>query len=440
MYLQEILEVAIGLVFVWLVTSVATMSLQEWLGSILNLRAKDMEKAITQMLNGEDMTRQFYAHPLIANLYKPSKKTGNKGRLPSYLPAQKFGAALFALVIKAGTEQSPVVEMTDEIGLQIASIQSPEHQKLARDDWNVIQETAKNLAASGLGAAALDSLKLQVQLYGEKYPEIQASTEVLIPKLDTYYGQFASEQRAVVESGADAGLTMRQFRLGLLGLQKVNAGLSESVSAIVKQADGTALRADQMVGAARVNLETWFNDSMERLNGTYKRRAQVMAFIIGFILALVLNVDSISVASSLWREPTLRQEIIAQAKNYAPQEPTNVNPSQEITDLQTQLLALNIPFGWAMASFDTGNRQCALLPLKANQVWGIPSQDSQGQPICKRFTNLPPDILSWLGKIAGTLMTGAAVTQGAPFWFEILGKLVNVRGTGANPAEKQAVG
>jgi hypothetical protein len=40
----------------------------------------------------------------------------------------------------------------------------------------------------------------------------------------------------------------------------------------------------------------------------------------------------------------------------------------------------------------------------------------------------------------GLLMTGLAATQGAPFWFDILGKLVNVRGTGANPAEKQPVG
>ncbi len=90
MYLQEILEVAIGLVFVWLVLSVATMSLQEWLGNILNSRAKEMEKAIAQMLSSEDLTRQFYEHPLIANLYAASQKTGKKARLPSYIPASQI--------------------------------------------------------------------------------------------------------------------------------------------------------------------------------------------------------------------------------------------------------------------------------------------------------------------------------------------------------------
>ena len=445
MYLQEILEVAVGLVFVWLVISVATMSLQEWLGNALNLRAKEMEKVITQMLNSDDLTRQFYAHPLIADLYKQPGTPGKKTRLPSYIPSNKFGAALFSLVVQAGTDNSPVRAMTGEINQQLASIQSPEQQKLAKADWNAILETAKNLAASGLGAAGLDSLKLQVQIYGEKYPEVKPSLDMLIPQVDSYYGEFVQEQHAAVASGADSGLAMRQFRLGSLALKKINPRLSRSVTAILNQADGSLLRADQMVATTRINLESWFNDAMDRLSGTYKRNAQGTAFIIGFILALVLNIDSISVATSLWREPTLRQAIIAQAQSYtAPAasqgSATTTSPLQNIPALEMQLQALNIPFGWTFASFNTSGRQCSLLSIRASQVWGIPSTDSQAQPVCLRFNNLPLDILTWLVKLMGLLMTGAAAAQGAPFWFDILEKLVNVRGAGANPSEKQPVG
>ncbi|HEY5157283.1 MAG TPA: hypothetical protein VII93_04890, partial [Anaerolineales bacterium] len=81
MYLQEILEVAIGLVFVWLVVSIGTMSLHEWLGNIANSRAKGLEKAIVQMLSSPDLTRRFYEYPLIANLYQQPKKKGQKVRL-----------------------------------------------------------------------------------------------------------------------------------------------------------------------------------------------------------------------------------------------------------------------------------------------------------------------------------------------------------------------
>ena len=39
--LEAILDVAIGMVFVWLILSVATMSIQEWIASYLKWRAND---------------------------------------------------------------------------------------------------------------------------------------------------------------------------------------------------------------------------------------------------------------------------------------------------------------------------------------------------------------------------------------------------------------
>ena len=451
MYLQEILEVAIGLVVAWLVVSIATMSINEWIGSVVNLRAKEMEKVIAQMLSKGDrtgkFTKQFYDHPLIANLYTQAKNPNRKGRYPSYIPAQKFGAALFDLVLQAGTENSPVEEMSTQVDQELESIQSPEHLRLAREDWQAILETAKNIVASGLGSAAYESLKHQVQVYSEKYPDAQIPLDTLLPEMDQYYGEFVAEQQAVSESGANAGLAMRQFRLGLLALKKVNKHLYRSVTAIVRQTEGYALRADQMVANTRTNMETWFNDAMERLSGTYKRKTQLTAFIIGCLLALILNVDSVAVATSLWREPTLRQAVLDQAQKYTPPATapagTTPGPLESLPVLQNELQVLNIPFGWTtapMVSFNPKQQQCNVLPLNKSLVWGLPSQDANGMATCNRVNNLPIDVYAWLLKILGLLMTGAAATQGAPFWFDMLGKLVNVRATGSNPAEKEPVG
>jgi hypothetical protein len=444
MYLQEILEVAIGLIFVWLAISFTTMSLQEWLSNIVNLRAKDLEKAIAQMLNSQDLTQRFYKYPLIANLYIQPKKTGKKPRLPSYIPANKFSAALFELIIQAGTDNSPVKAMTAEIEKQLVSIKNPEQKKLARQDWDAILVTARNLAASGLGIAALDSLKFQAQACGEKFPGLKPTLAILIPQLDSYYGQFVEEQRVVADSGANTGLAMRQFRLGLLALQKINPRLSEAVIAFIRQAEVYAMSGAQAVATARVNLESWFNDAMDRLTGIYKRRAQSIAFIIGFILALILNVDSINLATSLWREPILRQAILVQAQNYTAsgnsQDVTAAGPLVNIPVLETQLQGLKIPLGWSISPFTTGGGQCSILPIKPGQVWGIPSMNKQGLPICNGIINLPTDLNGWLAKILGLLITGLAAAQGAPFWFDILKKFINVRGTGANPTEQIPVG
>jgi hypothetical protein len=442
MYLQEILEVAVGLIFMWLVLSIAAMSFQEYIANALKWRARDLEKAIIQMLSSEELARRFYQHPLIANLYSQPRNARQKPRLPSYVSAAKFGAAVFELVVDAGTEDSPVKAISGKIDEQLAVLENPEQQKMAAEDWQALLETAKSVAASRAGAAALDSLKQQVRAFAEKYPQIQPTIEALLPQLDSYYAGFVEDQRSAEAAGGDAGLPMRQFRLGLLALRQANPRFSDSVAAVIRQAEVYALRGEQAVANARVNLETWFNDAMERLSGAYKRKSQLVAFTIGLVLAVVLNIDSINVAISLWREPTLRQAIVAQAEAYTPPEVADgaQSPLETIPQLQEQLRALNFPAGWTSAAFDTGGQACSLLPLDEGQVWGIPSRAADGTPVCKRVTNLPTDAYGWLAKILGLLMTGAAAAQGAPFWFDILKKMVNVRSSGVNPSEKQPAG
>src|SRR5512141_3129970 len=115
MYLQEILEVAIGLVFMWLIMSIAAMTMQEWLANVRNSRARELERTIREMLNSKQMAHQLYDHPLIASLYRPSKSPRKKVRLPSYLPPEKFAAALFELIVNAGTDTSPLKALTGQI-------------------------------------------------------------------------------------------------------------------------------------------------------------------------------------------------------------------------------------------------------------------------------------------------------------------------------------
>jgi hypothetical protein len=106
--------------------------------------------------------------------------------------------------------------------------------------------------------------------------------------------------------------------------------------------------------------------------------------------------------------------------------------------LETKLQALNIPLGWTIVPVDTVGRQCSLLPVKAGLVFGIPIPDNQGQPVCNGIKNLPVDLNSWLAKILGLLITGAAASQGAPFWFDILKKAMSVLGAGSKPASQKA--
>jgi hypothetical protein len=437
MYLQEILEVGIGLVFLWLVMSVAAMTLQEWISNLLQWRPKWMQGAIQQMLASKDLTQEVYQHPLVSGLSAKKTKLGKKPRLPSYMPANKFSLALFDIITKAGLEASPVNQVSGEINSKLdQALPGPEQRKVAGDDWTAIMDTAAQATTS---RASLDSLKSQLQVFGEKYPEVQLSINQVMPNVDTFYVPYLNMQN-VGEGASESQTSMSKFHLGLDAMKK-NPDKNSSGETIATLLRSIELTGKLTVAQTRVHLETWFNDAMDRLSGVYKRRSQLMAFGIGFILAAFLNVDSIFVATSLWREPTLRQAIIAQAQTYTPPaEVTAVNPIQEIPQLQKQLQVLNIPFGWTTSSVETPGKKCSLIPFSSNQVWGLPGHDSAGTPVCNQFNDVPLDPYGWLIKFLGFMITGAAAAQGAPFWFEILKKMVNVRSSGPNPSEQTPVG
>jgi hypothetical protein len=81
-----------------------------------------------------------------------------------------------------------------------------------------------------------------------------------------------------------------------------------------------------------------------------------------------------------------------------------------------------------MAVYDNN---CQLFP-GIDQEFGIPLF-----PTNKCITPPQSNNLTNIGlKLIGILITAFAARLGAPFWFDILKKAVNLRGTGANPVEK----
>jgi hypothetical protein len=464
MYLQEILEVAVGLVFMWLVISLAAMQIQEWIANLMKMRATELKGAIGKMLTNPDLAAEFYTHPLIAGLSKNVKKPkeGEEGKkrsspLPSYIPAGKFAAAIFDIVIKAGTDASPIQKAFDDIRAQFDSIDSPERKKLAEEDWKALLDLAKRVAVTQVGQQAVESVKIQAQRFVKDYPELDKQVvDSALGLVDTYYQQLLDEQSKAPSAAPDKETTLRQLRIGLLAMNSMYPGFKKTMGALLTGVEEYVTDKERALALARTNVESWFNDSMDRLSGWYKRRTQLIAFFIGLVLAIFLNLDSINLATTLWREPTLRQAIVAQADAYLEQyEATTtpdpnaadgaatrapVDPAKAIAGLKESLAVLNIPFGWQLTPFDTGGKKCSLIPTSETQVFGFSGKDAAGMPACKYVSNFPADWSSGLSKFFGLLMTAAAAAQGAPFWFDILKKLINVRSTGPNPEEKKAAG
>lgn len=167
---------------------------------------------------------------------------------------------------------------------------------------------------------------------------------------------------------------------------------------------------DEKVIAA--SIESWYNDTMDRLSGLYKRKTQLSLFVVGFVMAVILNANLIHVTKVLWNTPAARDQanVVALAYAHDPACANKPTPDQcgpsSWKDLQAQLSAL--PVGWSQADADAWNRLTLRHPQKHQLV------------------TMSIFLLGWLA-------TGFAVSLGSPFWFDLLNQFVNLRMTGPKP-------
>ncbi|WP_295990236.1 hypothetical protein [Rugamonas sp.] len=136
-------------------------------------------------------------------------------------------------------------------------------------------------------------------------------------------------------------------------------------------------------------LASWFDSSMRRLSAAYKRTMQWWALLFGLLLAVALNIDALHLFKVLWAHPALM----------------NAASAVQLVDAHSALEHLNattLPLGWEMAPFSYAGG--------ALHAGYSPGQLAQ--------------------MAAGWLITASSTLFGSPFWFDLLQKISNLRGTG----------
>ena len=178
----------------------------------------------------------------------------------------------------------------------------------------------------------------------------------------------------------------------------------------------------------KASLETWFNESMDRVSGWYKRKVQVIVFVLGAFIVALSNADTIQIVKTLSNDPALRQEFSKQVQEFVKQQsaPAPSLSAQFKKDGKTapppeKSVSLEKEVSGRQMTFDEGWKK-----LQEMEAFGIPLG-------WKTFSSERND---WFTKIIGLLLTALAVSLGAPFWFDLLNKVVSIRSVGASPEEK----
>jgi len=68
--------------------------------------------------------------------------------------------------------------------------------------------------------------------------------------------------------------------------------------------------ADNNPDIFKASLRNWFDETMDRLNGWYKRRLQFILFWFGFIIAISFNVDTIKIVKQLSKDKDARNQLV----------------------------------------------------------------------------------------------------------------------------------
>src|SRR5256885_8056764 len=81
----------------------------------------------------------------------------------------------------------------------------------------------------------------------------------------------------------------------------------------------------------RKNIENWFDSSMDRVSGFYKRRSQLIIMVMGLLLSVGMNVNSITLVRALSTDRAMRDSLVAAAQEYARSNPPPANPASSPT-------------------------------------------------------------------------------------------------------------
>jgi hypothetical protein len=155
-----------------------------------------------------------------------------------------------------------------------------------------------------------------------------------------------------------------------------DAQVRSALQAIYRRAGGD-------LEAFRRALAGWFDNAMARVSGAYKRRSMLVSVLLSLLLAILFNIDSIHLFRALWQHPALAAQVLA---------------APSAVDQRTLDALFSLPIGWR---------------------------------------TFPPVFDgAFLLQAAGWCMTAASTLFGAPFWFDMLQKIMQLRGTGAKPGEK----
>lgn len=463
MNLPLVFDIALGLAFIYLSLSLLASEVQELIATLLQWRAEHLKKSIEILITGDSddssegirFTDALYDKPLLKALNQEAKgpfatffraishrigqtyrwitRTRNtfgfKKSGPSYIPSATFATVLL--------EDLNIKEITHEKSCGV--LQKSVDDKLNR--VRVFLDILREQKNEPLLAEEFEDLRYRINILQVDFAHRQLSFSSAMDGLIAQVGQFLDNTQAVLAYDEEYKITLNQqlpYLKQAIAARPLEPKLSDVVQSIIEnnpaippqlrrnlmslaqEAQTQAIELANEIAQFERSVANWFDRAMERSTGVYKRNAKGIAFILGVLIAIVSNTDTLYVLTRLSHDSVLRSTIVEAADQLtiepkgntltetAPSSP-NIEESLatkqlgEVKDaVQVALEDIPLPLGWTP--------QVLAQQKEQSLDWHFPM----------------------LRRIIGWLVTGLALSMGAHFWYSLIGKIINVRNTGAS--------
>lgn len=194
-----------------------------------------------------------------------------------------------------------------------------------------------------------------------------------------------------------------------------------------------------------LEMQEWYDSSMQRLTGKLKRHALLFTFFFGVLIATIGNIDSIAIMNHLYSNPEARRELAAGAYAASDSEEYQrlVNDFKSKKDgleldstQKGKLDSLSADLDSVMAMVTDRKHRIDTIytSLSMSIPMGWENLEMEKALFKKPSDHPTSDVAFWLRKVLGLLITVLAMCLGAPFWFDVLGKVANLR-TSLKPKE-----
>ena len=412
--MSPILEVLIGLVFIFSLLSILVTQINAIVAQVLRLRSKYLFDTVKNIIHDKELIARFVTHPLIKMIDFSDVEGMEKWDV--ILPSQI---------------------LTEEQAEQILN------SALSGVDW-IDPKTFSNVLLSMISVsedrqlfAVLDDIAVQMDNETNRR-DIRRKINTVVDTgqgIDELVGSInalpaSAHKKALVERLRDISK-----QIGDKGLKTdINVSLMAGVQYIkdqyLKNAINTILTTSKTLEEVETKLAKWFDDRSYKATEIFKRDMKYYSYLIGLIIAILINVDTIYIALKLWEDPVVRSAVAEVASTVSIEELQSTfdeaNAEIEATDGATAqgiitttsdaegtidiLLDARVPIGWDYTD---------LTPLLQENPNDLRLRDSHNL-----WNLIPGNNPNWLWmvtiKIIGIAATMLAIGQGAPFWFNLL--------------------